>query len=85
MTAPHPSRRKLKSLGDQVYEQLRSNIVSGELKPGDRIVELEIATMMGTSQAPVREALQQLEREGLVLRQARSATYVTRTSVNEIF
>ncbi|KAA3660230.1 MAG: GntR family transcriptional regulator [Chloroflexi bacterium] len=78
-------QRKMKSLTDQVYDKVRTDIISLELLPGDRIVELDIAETMGTSQAPVREALQRLEREGLVNRQARSATYVTKTSIDEIY
>jgi DNA-binding GntR family transcriptional regulator len=68
-----------------VYDQLRRRIVSGELAPRARLVELEIAAAMGTSQGPVREALQRLEREGLVQRQAHSATFVTDLSLDEIY
>jgi GntR family transcriptional regulator, rspAB operon transcriptional repressor len=73
------------SLSDQVYEQLRSAIISAERKPGEKLVELEIAAQMGTSQGPVREALQRLERDGLVERQARSATYVSSVSTDEMY
>jgi DNA-binding GntR family transcriptional regulator len=72
------------SLSDQVYEQLRSSIISAERNPGEKLVELEIASQMGTSQGPVREALQRLERDGLVERQARSATYVSSISMDEM-
>ncbi len=78
-------KTKLSSLVDQVYERLRADIISGELPTGEKLVELEIATQMGTSQGPVREALQRLERDGLVDRQARSATYVTDISINQIY
>src|SRR6185436_6452712 len=73
------------SLSDQVYEQLRSSIISAERNPGEKLVELEIAAQMGTSQGPVREALQRLERDGLVERQARSATYVSSISMDEMY
>jgi DNA-binding GntR family transcriptional regulator len=73
------------SLSDQVYEQLRSAIISAERDPGEKLVELEIAAQMGTSQGPVREALQRLERDGLVERQARSATYVSSISMDEMY
>jgi len=46
---------------------------------------MEIANTMGTSQGPVREALQRLEREGLVQKQAHSATFVTSFSVDEMY
>jgi DNA-binding GntR family transcriptional regulator len=68
-----------------VYERLRRNIVSGELAPGSRIVELDIAGQVGTSQGPVREALQRLEREGLVQRRAHSATVVTDLVLDEMY
>jgi DNA-binding GntR family transcriptional regulator len=65
------------SLADQVYEYLRTAIIRGELRPGEKIVELEIAARFGTSQGPVREALQRLAYDGLVERLARRSTFVT--------
>lgn len=65
------------SLVDQIWKRLRMAIIYGEIPPGTRLVELQIAEEMGTSQSPVREALQRLEQEGLVERRARSATIVT--------
>lgn len=79
------SNHPVRSLADQVYERLRRNIVSGELGPNARIVELDIAAQMGTSQGPVREALQRLEREGLVQRRAHRATFVTDLVLDEMF
>ena len=81
----HPRMTKPASLSDQVYEQLRSDIISAQRHPGEKLVELEIAAEMGTSQGPVREALQRLERDGLVERQARSATYVSTISMDEMY
>ena len=48
-------------LREQVKDVLLQRIVSGELKPGERLVETRIAQELGTSQAPVREALRDLE------------------------
>lgn len=81
-----PIRRRatLGSLATQVYEQLRSAIIRGELAPDSKLVELEIAQKMGTSQGTVREALQRLEREGLVERRSHRGTYVTILSLSEI-
>lgn len=76
---------KLVSLPDQVYRYLRHAIICAELPPGEKLVELDIAAQMGTSQGPVREALQRLERDGLVERQARSATFVTNLSIDEMY
>lgn len=84
-TLAAPIHKRVRSLADQVYERLRTDIIVGRLAPDVRIVELEVAQTMGTSQGPVREALQRLEREGLVRRQAHSATFVTRVSNDEIY
>lgn len=78
-------RAKLTSLPDQVYDYLRRAVICGELPPGEKLVELDIAAQMGTSQGPVREALQRLERDGLVERRARSATFVTSNSIDEMY
>jgi DNA-binding GntR family transcriptional regulator len=74
---------KLVSLSDQVYEHLRLAIISGDVTQGEKLVEMDIAAQMGTSQGPVREALQRLERDGLVERRARSATFATSISMDE--
>lgn len=84
-TLAAPMQKRVRSLADQVYERLRADIITGRLESDARIVELEVAQTMGTSQGPVREALQRLEREGLVRRQAHSATFVTRVSNDEIY
>lgn len=85
MSEPSLRRARVSSLPDQVYEHLRSAIVHAELLPGEKLIELDIAEQMGTSQGPVREALQRLERDGLVERRARSATFVTRISIDEMY
>lgn len=54
------------SLSQQIRDALLERIVSGSLKPGDRLIELKIADEMQTSQAPVREALRELEAIGLI-------------------
>lgn len=83
----YPSQKKarLPSLADQVYEQIRVDVIRGALPPGHKLVELELAERMGTSQGPIREALQRLVHDGLVERFARSATFVTPISVDEIY
>jgi DNA-binding GntR family transcriptional regulator len=72
-------------LADRVWKRLSEEIIRGDLAPGTRLVELDVAERMGTSQGPVREALQRLERDGLVHRRARSASYVTPLVPEEIF
>jgi DNA-binding GntR family transcriptional regulator len=54
------------SVVDQVYDNLRAAILSGEIPQGSRIVELQIAKSLGTSRAPVREAINRLLQAGLV-------------------
>ena len=85
LNRPYPRNTKLASLPDQVYDYLRTAIICAELPPGEKLVELEIAAQMGTSQGPVREALQRLEHDGLVERRARSATFVTSISIDEMY
>jgi DNA-binding GntR family transcriptional regulator len=51
---------------EHVVEILRDAITTGRLNPGDKLVEIDLAKELGTSRAPVREALRQLEQEGLV-------------------
>jgi DNA-binding GntR family transcriptional regulator len=53
-------------LSDQVKDHLLRQILSGDYKPGARIVETRVARELGTSQAPVREALRDLEALGIV-------------------
>ncbi len=86
-TAFVPALKRVKrvSLSRQVATALREAIVRGDLKAGERLVEMEIAQQMGTSQAPVREALQRLELDGLVERQSRTATYVSDISMDEMY
>jgi DNA-binding GntR family transcriptional regulator len=86
LSSPVPPRlTKFASLSDQVYDRLRIAIICAELPPGEKLVELDIAAQMGTSQGPVREALQRLERDGLVERRARSASFVTDVSIDEMY
>src|SRR5947209_8702600 len=53
-------------LRERVYNLLQQAIVSGELQPSQRVRDLDLATQLGVSRTPVREALQRLEDEGLV-------------------
>lgn len=53
-------------LRQQVLDELRQSIIAGRLAPGSRLVERELTAMMGVSRTVVREALRQLESEGLV-------------------
>lgn len=78
MLAP-PSR----VLSEHVAGQLREAIIKEQLKPGQRVVEREIAEAMQTSRGPVRDALLLLEKEGLVVRYPHRGTYVTELSLED--
>lgn len=64
------------TLADQAYEALKDAIIQLDLKPGDPIVEDDLAEQIGISKTPVRQALARLEQEGLVIRIPYKATYV---------
>jgi DNA-binding GntR family transcriptional regulator len=73
-----------KPLRDIVFEHLRAAIISGALKPGERLMELQLAEDMGVSRTPVREAIRKLELEGLVSMVARRGAYVSDLSIRDI-
>lgn len=54
-------------LRDVVYKTLRQAILRGELKPGERLMEIQLANKLGVSRTPIREAIRKLELDGLVL------------------
>ena len=53
-------------LRDVVFNTLRQAIIKGELKPGERLLEIQLADKLGVSRTPIREAIRKLELEGLV-------------------
>ncbi len=55
------------SLREQTYQVLRASILSGELGAGSRLVEAQIAEKLQVSRTPIREALQQLQKEQLIV------------------
>jgi DNA-binding GntR family transcriptional regulator len=71
------------SLADEVAQGLRDLIFSGQLVPGDRVGEMEMAARFQTSQAPVREAFAVLRQEGLLISLPRRGTFVSGFSLEE--
>lgn len=71
-------------LRDVIFNTLRDAIVSGDLKPGERLMEVSLAEKMGVSRTPVREAVRRLEMEGLVTMTPRKGTHVAELSVKDI-
>lgn len=70
-------KRQAANLTAQVYQQIRKGILSGNWKPGQAITELALSKQLSVSRTPVREALHQLELEGLIeLRPNRGAVVV---------
>ena len=75
-------------LGTAVTASLRSAIVSGNIATGERLVETELAEKFGVSRGPVRDALAELQRTGLVELRARRGSFVrslTATDVDEVY
>ncbi len=59
-------KKENKSLTSIIFEKIREDILNGMYNPGEKIVEAKLADELGVSRTPVREALKQLELDGLV-------------------
>ena len=68
----------------QAYEYLYNAIITNTLRPGYPIVEKEISNILGISRTPIREALKQLESEGLVRRFSGKGTFVAGVDLQDI-
>ncbi|MHA7773095.1 GntR family transcriptional regulator [Roseibium sp. M-1] len=73
---------QLNAAASRVYSRLRTQIISMELKPDSVLTRADIAKEHDVSQSPVREAIQELEKEGLVVSYPQSKTLVTKIDVN---
>lgn len=73
-----------KPLREMVFESLREAINLGRLRPGERLMEIQLAEEMGVSRTPVREAIRKLELEGFVAMVPRKGAYVAGISVKDI-
>lgn len=71
------------SITEQVSANLKARILSGELQPGQRLVEQQLARSLGVGQNAIREALIELSHRGFVRRVANRGTYVTSLSLPE--
>ena len=67
-------------LRDVVFNTLRQAILKGELAPGERLMEIQLADRLGVSRTPIREAIRKLELEGLVLMIPRKGAEVAKIS-----
>lgn len=73
-----------KPLREVIFNSLREAIIVGELKPGERLTEVQLAEKMGVSRTPVREAIRKLELEGLVDMIPRKGAHVADLSPKDI-
>lgn len=76
-------RSNKKSLSNLVYRDLKEKILKNQLLPGYKLIEMEIASKLGVSRTPVREALKKLEEDGLVTSFPRKSFIVSKISVKE--
>ncbi|PZX34496.1 putative transcriptional regulator, HTH GntR [Cupriavidus phytorum] len=69
---------------ERAYQQLRAAIQAGQLSPGTRLREVELAESLGLSRTPVREALSRLESEGLVVNEPNRGMMVTQLDASMV-
>ena len=73
-----------KPLREIVYDELKRQIMVGEIAPHTRMMEVELADEMGVSRTPIREAIRKLEKEGLVTIEPRKGAYAADISIKEM-
>jgi DNA-binding GntR family transcriptional regulator len=73
-----------KPLREIVFETIRNAIISGDLKPGERLMEVQMAEALGVSRTPVREAIRKLELEGLIIMLPRKGAFIADLSVKDL-
>ena len=74
-------------LRDVVFRPLRQAILRGELKPGERLMEIRLANQLGVSRTPIREAIRMLELDGLVImvpRKGAQVAQITEKDLNDV-
>ncbi|WP_245545755.1 GntR family transcriptional regulator [Nocardia higoensis] len=88
MVTPVMAGADRKSLRDVAYDELRSRIVNLQLAPGTRLIERDLAEDLAVSRIPLREAMQRLQRDGLVVvvpRQGAIVSPFTADDVRDLF
>jgi DNA-binding GntR family transcriptional regulator len=84
MTGSRPRANAEMSKKELIIQQLRAEIVSGQIAPGEKLSEARLAERFGVSRMPVRDAFKELENAGFVTIEERRGTFVRRTSRSEI-
>ncbi len=80
LLSPLPRR----TIGDDVLDTLRRSIIAGTFQPGNHLAEGSLGRQLGVSRAPVREAMMQLEREGLLTFDKRGAAFVKEFTADDL-
>lgn len=73
-----------KPLRELVYQELKQKILTGEIASQTRLMEIDLAEKMNVSRTPIREAIKQLEEDGLVTVEPRRGAYVSRISIKDM-
>src|SRR4030067_1669960 len=76
--------QKANSKKDMVYEILKENIIGDQLKEGEILIESVLTDRFKVSKTPIREAFQQLERDGLISNIPRKGTFVTHITLKHV-
>jgi DNA-binding GntR family transcriptional regulator len=71
-------------LRDIVFNTLREAILKGDIKPGERLMELQLASKLGVSRTPIREAIRMLEQEGLAVTIPRKGAEVAKMTLKDM-
>ena len=79
-----PKKNKPRTSKNQIYATLRSEIILGHRKPGERMAVDDLKARFGTSVTPVRDALQMLNQEGLITIKPRSGYFITRITLKAL-
>jgi DNA-binding GntR family transcriptional regulator len=69
---------------DKIYKQLRNEIITGQLMPGERLPEVNLGKKFKCSRAPIREALSRLEKEGFIYHKENHGAIVAKSSAEDI-
>lgn len=80
----HVDMNEYLPLRDVVFKTLRQAILTGELQPGERLMEITLANRLGVSRTPVREAIHKLEQEGLVIMMPRRGAQVAQITEKDL-
>lgn len=84
MFNPLKDNKQYSSVGDYVYKEIKKRIFNWTLKPGQRISEAEMSSILNVSRTPVRESFIRLKREGLVAIYPQRGTFISKIDIGEV-